>query len=88
MVSPYLAVFLGVFYLKSGFFALLLYYLILLICIVGINSSKVLKLIKSGFHQQIGTLVCLGDLLHGGGYFFLRPFAKKKPSIWPNSWDR
>jgi membrane protease YdiL (CAAX protease family) len=75
-ILPYLAVILGVFYFKSGLFAVLLYHLILLICIVGINRSKALKLIKSGFNRHIGPLICLGGLLPGVVIFFLWPIAK------------
>ena len=75
-VSPYLAVVLGVFYFKNGFLAVLLYHLILLICIIGINRAKALKLIKSGFNWHIGPLICLGGLLPGVIIFFLWPIAK------------
>jgi len=76
IISPYLAVVLGVFYFKNGFLAVLLYHLILLICIIGINGSKALKLIQSGFHRHIGPLICLGGLLPGVVIFFLWPIAK------------
>jgi membrane protease YdiL (CAAX protease family) len=75
-VSPYLAVVLGVFYFKNGFLAILLYHLLLLICIIGINRAKALKLIKSGFNWHIGPLICLSSLLPGVLIFFLWPFAK------------
>ena len=75
-VSPYLAVVLGVFYFKNGFLAILLYHLLLLICIIGINRAKALKLIKSGFNWHIGPLICLGGLLPGVLIFFFWPFAK------------
>ncbi len=76
IISPYLAVVLGVFYFKNGLFAVLLYHLILLICIIGINRAKALKLIKSGFNWHIGPLICLGGLLPGVIIFFLWPIAK------------
>jgi membrane protease YdiL (CAAX protease family) len=75
-VSPYLAVVLGVFYFKNGFLAILLYHLLLLICIIGINRAKAFKLIKSGFNWHIGPVICLSSLLPGVLIFFLWPFAK------------
>jgi membrane protease YdiL (CAAX protease family) len=78
ITSPYLAVILGVFFFKNGLFAVLLYHLILLICIIGINGSKALILIKSGFIRHIGPLICLGGLLPGVFIFFLWPFAKQE----------
>ena len=78
VVSPYLAVFLGVFYFNNGLFAVLLYHLILLICIIGINRSQAVKLLASGFHQHFGPLICLGGLLPGVIILFLWPFAKQE----------
>ena len=76
IVSPYLAVFLGVFYFKNGLFAVLLYHLTLSICIIGINGVKALKLIKSDPIRHISPLICLGGLLPGVVIFFLWPIAK------------
>lgn len=78
VMSPYLAVILGVFVFKNGIFAVLLYHLILLICIVGLNRSKTVKLLISGFHRHIGPLICLGGLLPGAVIFFLWPYAKQQ----------
>jgi len=79
IASPYLAVILGVFFFKSGLFAVLLYHLVLAICIVGINRSKAIKLLVSGFRRHIGPLICLGGLLPGVVIFFLWPIAKLEP---------
>ena len=57
VVSPYLAVVLGVFYFKNGFLSVLAYHLVLLTCIIGINKSGAVKLILSGFHWQIGSII-------------------------------
>ena len=76
IASPYFAVILGVFFFKNGLFAVLLYHLILVICVVGINRSKALKLLMSGFHRYLGPLVCLGGLLPGVVIYFLWPIAK------------
>ena len=78
IISPYLAVILGVFIFKSGLFAVLLYHFILAVCIIGINRSQTLKLIKSGFHRYIGPLICLGGLLPGMAILFLWPYAKQQ----------
>ena len=76
IVSPYLVVILGVFFFKNGFFAVLLYHLILLICIIRINRSQALKLLLSGFQRYIGLLICLSGLLPGVVIFLLWPTAK------------
>ncbi|MHC4524046.1 MAG: CPBP family glutamic-type intramembrane protease [Planctomycetota bacterium] len=78
IVSPYFAVLLGVFYFKNGFLAVLAYHLILLLCIVGINRTKAIKLILTGFHRNIGPLICLGGLLPGVVILFLWPIAKSE----------
>jgi membrane protease YdiL (CAAX protease family) len=78
MASPYLAVILGVFFFKNGLIAVLLYHLILLICIIGINRSQALNLVKSGFHRHVGPLICLGGLLSGMVIFYLWPFSKQE----------
>ena len=87
-VSPYLAVVLGVFYFKNGFLAILLYHLLLLICIIGINRAKAFKLIKSGFNWHIGPVICLGGLLPGVLIFFLCPLQNWNRLILPRSWNR
>jgi membrane protease YdiL (CAAX protease family) len=76
IVSPYLAVFLGVFYFKNAFFALLLYHLTLSICIIEINGVTALKLIKSDPIWHISRLICLSGLLSGVVIYFLWPIAK------------
>ena len=78
VISPYLAVLLGVFYLKNGFLSVLFYHLILLICIIGINRAKAIKLIVTGFHRYIGPLICLGGLLPGVVILLLWPTAKSE----------
>ncbi len=78
IISPYLAVILGVFFFKSGLFAVLLYHLILLICIIGINRPQALKLLVSGFNRHVGPLICLGGLLPGVVILFFWPFAKQE----------
>ncbi|MHC4372956.1 MAG: hypothetical protein ACYSTO_02065, partial [Planctomycetota bacterium] len=65
IVSPYLAVFLGVFYFKNTLFALLLYHLTISICIIEINGVTALKLIKSDPLRHISRLICLSGLLPG-----------------------
>ena len=77
IISPYLAVILGVFIFKNGFVAVLLYHLILLVCIIGINRSKAIKLLVSGFHRIIGPLICLGGLAPGVAILLLWPYAKQ-----------
>lgn len=76
VISPYLAVVLGLFFFNNGFLAALLYHVSLLICVIGINRSKALNLIKSGFHRTIGPLICFGGLLPGVAIFYLWPIAK------------
>lgn len=76
IVSPYLAVFLGVFYFKNALFALLLYHLTLSICIIEINGVTALKLIKSDPIWHISRLICLSGLLSGVVIYFLWPIAK------------
>lgn len=76
IISPYLAVILGVFFFKSGLFAVLLYHLILLICIIGISGSKGFNLLKSGFNRSLVPLSCLAGLLPGVVIFLLWPIAK------------
>ena len=80
IVSPYLAVILGLFILKSAFFAVLFYHLMLVICIIGINRSKTLTLLRLGFHRYLGPLISLGGLLPGIVIFLLWPFAKRNAS--------
>ena len=76
IVTPYLAVILGVFFFKNSLFAVLLYHVILLICIITINRSQALKLLVSGFDRYVGPLICLGGLLPGVVIFFLWSTAK------------
>ena len=78
IASPYFAVILGVFFFKNGLFAVLLYHLILLICIITINRSQTPKLLISGFHRHVGPLICLGGLLPGIVILLLWPFAKQE----------
>ena len=77
MLSPYLAVLFGVFYIKNAFVAVLFYHLILLVCIVGINRSQVLKLLVSGFHRYTGPVISLGGLIPGIVILLLWPYAKQ-----------
>ncbi len=78
IISPYLAVILGVFVFKSGTFAVLLYHLILLICIISLNRKKTLKLLVSGFRPCYWPLICLGGLLPGAVIFYLWPWARQE----------
>ena len=77
ILSPYLAVGMGVFIFKNGLFAVLLYHLILVICIVGINRQNALKLLFTGYRPCIGTLVALGGLLPGVIILLLWAYAKQ-----------
>lgn len=77
MLSPYLAVILGVFVFKNGLFAVLLYHFILTICIAGINKRKALILLKTGYRPCLGPLIVLAGLLPGAVIVLLWPFAKQ-----------
>lgn len=77
-ISPYLAVILGVFFLKSGWFAVLLYHSTLLVCVIGINGFNTLRLIKSGYNRCLGPLIGLCGLVPGVVILFIWPFAKQQ----------
>jgi membrane protease YdiL (CAAX protease family) len=77
VLSPYLAVTLGLFLFKNGLLAVLLYHLILLVCIIGINRGKALTLLRTGFQPGLGALIALGGLLPGAMIYFFWPYAKQ-----------
>lgn len=74
--SPYIAVLLGVFLLRNGFLAVLLYHLALLPCIIRINKSSAIKLLFKGFHRIAGPLICLGGLVPGIVILYLWPLVR------------
>ncbi|MHC4553565.1 MAG: CPBP family glutamic-type intramembrane protease [Planctomycetota bacterium] len=74
--SPYLAVLAGVFILKNGLLAVLLYHAVLLVCIIAINKIHALKLLIKGCHGCVGPLICLGGLLPAVVIIYFWPLAK------------
>ncbi|MHC4551501.1 MAG: CPBP family intramembrane glutamic endopeptidase [Planctomycetota bacterium] len=75
ILSPYLAVLLGLFYFKNAFVSVLLYHLLLLGCIAGINGRKAIHFLKVGFDGIIRWF-CLCGLLPGIFIVSLWPIAK------------
>lgn len=78
VVSPYLAVLLGVFLLKNGFLAVLVYHLVLLLCIVKIDGVKPFRLLLKGWNSVLGPLMCLGGVVPGVVILYLWPIARQE----------
>lgn len=76
VVSPYLAVVLGIFCFRNAFIAVLLYHLILLICTISINRSESIKQLRTGFHKFFGPLICIGGILPGIIIYYFWPIAR------------
>lgn len=78
IVSPYLAVLLGVFLLKNGFLAVLLYHLILLLCIVGVSGLQTFGRLAKGWNRTLGPVMCLAGLVPGAVILLFWPLARQE----------
>lgn len=65
LCSPYLAVILGIWFLKNALAATLFYHAVLLICIYGITRFNIFGFFLMGFKWSIGLVLCLGGIIPG-----------------------
>lgn len=65
IMAPYIAVLVGVFWLKNVLLAVLFYHAVLLVCIFGISRLGIFKQLAAGVHRFLTPLFILGGLTTG-----------------------